>query len=182
MSLLPALVAILSGTLLTYLYDEDAPLHARLCAGACVGLAALGLIGFIIASFIGLTPLSLTLSTLVMAAPLALLSQSAWRVRVRFDLAAGLRWLRRALTRPTRQTTWPLALFAFAAVLFWFIFDRAFFTQAGQLFTGVENHLGDLPFHLGIITGFARGANFPPQHPEFAGARLTYPFIVDFIA
>jgi len=182
MSLLPALVAILSGTLLTYLYDEDAPLHARLCAGACVGLAALGLIGFIIASFIGLTPLSLTLSTLVTAAPLALLRQSAWRTRVRFDLAAGLRWLRRALTRPTRQTTWPFVLFTFAAVLFWFIFDRAFFTQAGQLFTGVENNLGDLPFHLGIITGFARGANFPPQHPEFAGARLTYPFIVDFIA
>src|SRR5205085_6684448 len=182
MSWLPALGAILSGTLLTYLYDEDAPLHVRLCAGACVGLTALGLIGFIIASFVGLTPFSLTLSTLVTAAPFALLTQSVWRARVRFDLANALRWLRRALTRPTRQTTWPLVLFTFAAVLFWFIFDRAFFNENGQLFTGVENNLGDLPFHLGIITGFARGANFPPQHPEFAGARLTYPFIVDFIA
>ena len=182
MSWLPALVASLSGTLFTYLYDEDAPLHARLCAGACVGLAAFGLIGFISASFMNLTPFNIAFSTLVTAAPLALLTQNAWRARVRFDLGNALRWLRRALTRPTKQTTWPLVLFIFAAVLFWFIFDRAFFTENGQLFTGVDNNLGDLPFHLGIITGFARGANFPPQHPEFAGARLTYPFIVDFIA
>jgi len=182
MPLLLALVAILSGTLLTYLYDEDARWPARLCAGACVGLTALGLIGFIIASFIGLTPLSLALSTLITAAPLALLTHSAWRERVRFDVRASLRWLRRALTRPTGQTTWPLVLFIIAAVLFWFVFDRAFFMQNDQLFTGVENNLGDLPFHLGIITGFAHGDNFPPQHPEFAGARLTYPFIVDFIA
>src|ERR1041384_6585873 len=116
MSWLPALVAVLSGTLLTYLYDEDAPWHARLCAGTCVGLAALGLIGFIIASFISLTPASLALATLITALPLALLSQSAWRARVRFDLDASLRWLRRALTRPTKATTWPLVL-SFPALL-----------------------------------------------------------------
>ncbi len=178
MALLLALVAIAGGALLTYLYDEDAPCYARLCAGACIGLAALGLIGFVIASLIGLTPLSLALAALITAAPLALLAHSAWRARVLFDVRAA----QRAWLRPTRGAVVRCALFGVAAVLFWFVFDRAFFAQAGELLTGVENNLGDLPFHLGIITGFVQGQNFPPQHPEFAGARLTYPFIVDFIA
>ena len=26
------------------------------------------------------------------------------------------------------------------------------------------------------------GANFPPEHPELAGVRLTYPFAVDLVA
>jgi hypothetical protein len=47
--------------------------------------------------------------------------------------------------------------------------------------TGVDHNLGDLPFHLGITMGFVRGQNFPPQHPELAGVRLTYPFLVDFV-
>lgn len=178
MALLLALGAIAGGALLTYLYDETAPLHARLCAGACVGLAALGLVGFVIASFIGLTPLSLALAALITAMPLALLAQPAWRARVLFDVRAA----QRAWARPNGGMIWRGALYGATAVLFWFVLDRAFFAQAGELFTGVENNLGDLPFHLGIITGFAQGQNFPPQHPEFAGARLTYPFIVDFVA
>jgi hypothetical protein len=32
-----------------------------------------------------------------------------------------------------------------------------------------------------VINGFVHGQNFPPQHPEFAGASLTYPFVVDFV-
>ncbi len=50
------------------------------------------------------------------------------------------------------------------------------------VFTGVDNNIGDLPFHISIITGFAHGENFPPQHTEFAGVRPTYPFIIDIVA
>ena len=182
MAFLLALPAVLSGALLTYLCDEDAPWHARVAAGVCVGLALLGLVCFIISSFIGLTPTSLALAALITAAPLALLSQSAWRARVLYDVRACGRELRHAVARPTWAATLPLVLFLATAVLFWLVFDRAFFAQNGELLTGVENNLGDLPFHLAIITGFAQGANFPPQHPEYAGARLTYPFMVDFVA
>ena len=40
----------------------------------------------------------------------------------------------------------------------------------------------DLSFHAALAASFAHGENFPPQHPEFAGVRLTYPFVVDFVA
>jgi hypothetical protein len=43
------LMATAGGALATYLYDEDATPAARLCAGACTGLAALGLAGFVLA-------------------------------------------------------------------------------------------------------------------------------------
>jgi hypothetical protein len=172
MSLMLALLAIASGALVTYLYDPDAGFFARLAAGACTGFAALGLVGFVFASFLGLTPASLILSAVVIAAPLALLLKSDWRRRVRFDVTV----------RPQLVTAGTVILFVVSAFVFWQVFGRAMYVRNGEIFTGVDNNLGDLPFHLSIITGFAYGDNFPPVHPEYAGARLTYPFSVDFVA
>ena len=63
------------------------------------------------------------------------------------------------------------------------VFDRAIVTTPeGAIATGVDHNLGDLPFHLAIVSGFVRGQNFPPEHPELAGVRLTYPFGVDLAA
>jgi hypothetical protein len=182
MSFILALLAIASGALVTYFYDRQTHFFARLCAGACVGFTALGLIGFILASFLGLTPVSLVVSAVIVAAPLILLGKSDWRKRVRYDIAEAWRDARGAVTRPQTATTGVLILFAVAALLFWHVFLRAMFVRGGEIFTGVDNNLGDLPFHLGIITSFVYGQNFPPAHPEYAGARLTYPFLVDFVA
>lgn len=178
-----ALLAIASGTLVTYLYDRDAHFLARLAAGACTGFAALGLVGFVFASFLGLTPASLILSAVVIAAPLALLLKSDWRKRVSFD--AGSMFVKpRTATGDEFIISLISAcvLFLVSAFIFWQVFGRAMYVRGGEIFTGVDNNLGDLPFHLSIITGFAYGENFPPVHPEYAGARLTYPFSVDFVA
>lgn len=42
------------------------------------------------------------------------------------------------------------------------------------------NNYGDLAWHLGIISSFAVGMNFPPEYQIFPGERLSYPFLVDF--
>ena len=176
------LVAVASGALLTYFYDDEARLYARLCAGVCVGFALLGLIGYILAAVLGLTTASVALAGLIVAAPLALLTQKQWRARVGEDFAGASRFLGDVLTRPKSRAVASSLLFAGGAVVLWLVFGRAMFVRGGEIFTGVDNNLGDLPFHLGIITSFTDGQNFPPQHPEYAGARLTYPFIVDFVA
>jgi hypothetical protein len=50
------------------------------------------------------------------------------------------------------------------------------------IYTGVVNNLGDLPFHLSVITSFAYGNNFLPEDPTYAGVRFTYPFLTDFVS
>src|SRR3712207_2767739 len=77
--------AAAGATLATYFYDEDAHFLSRLAAGVATGLAALGLLGFLFASLLGFNAASISLATLVTAAPLALLARADWRARVRFD-------------------------------------------------------------------------------------------------
>jgi len=41
------------------------------------------------------------------------------------------------------------------------------------------NNFGDLTFHIGMITSFVWGDNFPPQYHIFAGETLSYPFLIN---
>ncbi|HEV2862606.1 MAG TPA: hypothetical protein VGX48_16450 [Pyrinomonadaceae bacterium] len=179
MAFLLALAAIAGATLLTYLYDEDALFWSRLCAGVCVGLSVLGLLGFVAASLLGMTPAALALAGALSASPVLLLARGRMRRRVVADAAEGWEAVRRASTR--KGGTGVLVFYVLTALLFYFVFARAMFEDPSGVYTGVDTNIGDLPFHVAIISGFVRGENFPPQHPEFAGARLTYPFIVDFV-
>ncbi|MFN2597452.1 MAG: hypothetical protein ABR563_09745 [Pyrinomonadaceae bacterium] len=176
------LAAVCGGTLATYFYDPRAHLAARLAAGTATGLALLGTVGFVVSSFAGLDAVSLAVSALVVASPLALLARADLRARLRFDARTLSRDLRAALTRPSLRATAPLVVLLCSLAVFWIVYDRAMFVRDGAIYTGVDNNLGDLPFHVAIIESFVRGENFPPTHPEYAGARLTYPFVVDFVA
>ena len=176
------LIAMAGGAVVTYLFDEEASVPARLCMGACIGLAALGLVGFILASLFGFTPYILISTAVVIASPLLILARPERRAEVRADVHEAVRGVRRALLHPTRQTTTYIVFYAFVALLLWLVFDRAMVEQTDGIYTGVQNNYGDLPFHLSIITSFTDGANFPPEDPTFAGARFTYPFLADFVA
>lgn len=177
-----ALIAIAGGALLTYLYDEDAPLAARLAAGACIGFAALGLLGFILASFFGLNAFTLLAAAAVLATSLLILAKPPGRELFSADIRAAVRGVRRAILHPALRTNVYIAFYALVSILLWLVFDRAMFDSPDGIYTGVQNNNGDLPFHLSVITGFSDGANFPPEDPTWAGARFTYPFIADFVA
>ncbi len=183
LALLLAFFAITSGALLTYLFDSQAKLESRLCAGACIGFALLGLVGFSFASLAGsLTPLTILLTVGVLATPSLLLRRKDMRGQVQFDLNdAGVR-LRRAASLRDRRTTVNVILSLGILLLLWLVFKQACFERGGDIYTGIDNNLGDLPFHMGTISGFLRGENYPPEHTEYAGARLTYPFLIDFVA
>jgi hypothetical protein len=177
-----ALITIAGGALVTYLFDEDAPLVARLCMGACIGFAALGLLSFVLASLLGFGYLVLLLSAVLLASPLLILMKPLRREQLRADVHEMVRNVRRAILHPSRRTNIYIIFYALVAVLLWLVFERAMFELPGGIYTGVQNNYGDLPFHLSVITRFTEGANFPPEDPTFAGARFTYPFIADFVA
>jgi hypothetical protein len=182
-SLALVLLVTASGTLASYFYDEGAPFAARLCAGACVGIAALGLLGFVFASFLGLTPLTIFLAVLVIVVlPLLFLRSPDRRAFVQQDLKNTWRAIRRALSDPTRTPIGYTIFYLVVAAILWRAFQRAMIETPDGIYTGLLNNFGDLPFHLSVITSFAFGNNFPPQDPTYAGVRFTYPFLTDFVS
>jgi hypothetical protein len=175
------LAACAGGTLATYLFDDESPLPARVLAGVPLGLTLLGLAGFVMASGMGLNGTSIALAALVALVPgvVALRREGA---RLRSDVLVARDVLAGRLRHPDRWTVGLTLLAAASAALVWRVYERAMVERAdGSIFTGLDHNIGDLPFHLAVIHGFVYGANFPPEHPELSGARLTYPFLVDFL-
>ena len=119
-SLLLALLVTLSGTVVTYLYDENATLGARLCAGACLGLASLGLVGFIVASFIGLNGAAILISTAICCSPIAIITDSRYQNRIKQDLNAASR----TLSHPDAESIAYFVFYLVIAIIFWKVFDR----------------------------------------------------------
>ena len=181
-SLALLLVVTASGTLATYAYDDAGNFPARLCMGACTGIAALGWIGFILASFLGLTPLAILLTVVVLAAPLLFLKNEHRRVVVMQDLINAWRGLRECLLHPTRIPFAYTIFYTVVAAILWRAFQRGMIDLPDGIYTGLLNNFGDLPFHLSVITSFAYGNNFPPEDPTYAGVRFTYPFLTDFVS
>lgn len=177
LALLLAFAAITGGTLLTYFYQPRATLAYRLAAGTCTGFALLGIVGFLIASLIGMKIVAVLLCVIltiicgVVLMPFTVLHREGLRRRARSEWQAVQQGF-------TFATLGSVAL----GVCLLVIFSFAMYERGGEIFTGFDNNIGDLPFHISIINGFAKGENFPPEHTEFAGVRLTYPFLVDFIA
>ncbi|MDQ2938341.1 MAG: hypothetical protein M3R67_12670, partial [Acidobacteriota bacterium] len=181
-SLALVLLATAGGTLATYLYDAAAPFGARLCSGACIGIATLGLVGFIFAAFFGLTPLTILLTLGVLVLPAFSLRQTNRRNDVQRDLRATYRAVRQGLFHPRRLPLGYIVFYLIVAVILWHAFQRAMIDLPEGIYTGVRNNLGDLPFHLSVITSFAYGNNFLPEDPTYAGVRFTYPFLTDFVS
>src|SRR5262249_9024806 len=173
-------IAVVSGTLLTFLYDRTAPFPARLCMGACTGMALLAGIGFLLALRLGLRPLSITLAAVVLLLPFLLLIWGSFGEFVSYRVT--LAWQRLSIAfPPTRATIAYVTFYCLMAILLGLVFGRAAYETAGGIFTGVRNNLGDLPLHLQVISSFVQGQNIPPQDPTFAGVRFAYPFMVDFL-
>ena len=180
-SLILALLVTSSGTVATYLYDEDASFGARLCAGAALGLAALGLVGFIVASLIGLRGAAVLFTMAICCSPLALVLDANISRRLKQDLE-GVSSFTRQLTRAEPAALGYFLFYAVAAIVLLKVFSRAVIEDNTGLSTGLLNNFGDLPFHLSVITSFVFGNNFPPEDPTYAGVRFTYPFISDFVS
>src|SRR5450759_2064603 len=139
-SLALSLFAIASGALLTYTYDEDAPLASRLCTGACIGFALLGLIGFVLALLIGLTAATLAGTALLLATPALLLWNSQTRAQIDADIKNTIKAISRATAGPDRWAFIYFLFYAAVAIVMWLVFSRAIFEKPDGIYTGVLNN------------------------------------------
>src|SRR6185503_5283834 len=147
-----AFLVTLGGAVATYLYDDKASFGARLCSGACLGLGALGLVGFVVASFIGLTDHAVVISLLVTTAPLLMLLPPSWRKQVHDDVALQTNSLRRFFNSPVSVLY--VGFYLAMLIVFLKVFSRAMMVDSTGMSTGDYNNFGDLPFHISVITGF----------------------------
>jgi hypothetical protein len=182
LAVLLTLAFTLGGACLSYYYDKDAPLIFRLCSGAVVGMAVFAVVAFWLAILVGFGAVSIGLAALISAAPLITLHHAVIRERVLADVRSAGAAMGQFIHKPRAGQIGTLSVVAFLLVIFWVFFGRAMIVKPEGLFTGVTNNLGDLPFHLSVITGFTEGNNFPPQDPSYAGARFAYPLLADFVA
>jgi hypothetical protein len=168
MFLLLLLAAVAAGAAVASLVEPDEPLAVRVLIGAPIGITLQALAAFVFASWLGLTP-AVALAGAALAAGVPFL---LWR-RAR----AGARSPGQGSGRLPASLAVYLAVFA---AFVWAFFSRAAYMSGGHLMTGEYNNYGDLGFHVGVIEGFVKGQRFPPEHPEMAGVRLSYPFLADF--
>jgi hypothetical protein len=175
-------LATLSGALLTYLFDRSAPLPARLAMGVCLGLALLAGAGYLFALAFGLGTTCIALSLATLLLPGLLLVNPGRRKLIAESVEPGLESAWAALRQPSRVTISYIVFYAALTILLGMMFGRAVYENSLGIFTGVTNNLGDLPFHLQVISSFTQGENFPTQDPTYAGVRFVYSFLVDFEA
>ena len=171
------------GLATTYLFDEEMPLGVRLAAGAAVGMAVFGFAGALLAFAFGVTSLTAITAALISAAPLVVFRNRTYRDLLSTE-ASRFQWDIYSLITFTRPAAFVAAVaYAGLAVLLFQFFRRAMLDmKGGGIGTGAVNNLGDLPFHMLVVNGFAIGQNFPPDNPIFSGTTMSYPFITDFIA
>src|SRR5882724_12241897 len=132
------IIAIIGGTLLTFLFDRTAPRAARLCMGASIGLALMAPVGFLLALVLGLGATTIILSSVILLAPLLLLVNPKRRALILY------------LLRPSRSATREssaggigyLAFYFGIAILLGMVFGRAVFERPDGIYTGVTNNLG----------------------------------------
>jgi len=168
-------IAVAGGTLLTFLYQRHSSIALRLCMGASTGMALLASFGFLLGSFLGLTVTSIGLAAGLMLFPVPVLLKTRYREQLRDEGASAWRWIR------NRKTLWFIALYAGIAVVLGLVFARNMMERPDGIYTGIQNNLGDLPFHLQVVSSFVYGNNIPVEDPTYAGVRFTYPVLADFL-
>jgi hypothetical protein len=175
-------LSIAGGVLATYAYDADAYPVTRLFSGTLTGLLAFAVVGLGLGLLEGLDLATVFVAALLVALPLIGLARSSVRSRVLVDVAAVRAAVVRVARHPTPRLVGVVAGLCAVGIALWAVFDHVLIETAGGISTGYVNNLGDLPFHLSLITSFAYGANLPPQDPTYAGTALTYPFLADYLS
>lgn len=86
---------------------------------------------------------------------------------------------RLATLRGSGVDRWAVLVVGLLGVRFATLWADALILRSDGLWAGHEYIWSDWPTHLGIVSSFAFGDNFPPEHTLFAGLPLAYHYLSD---
>ena len=166
---------IFVGILITYIFRLKLFLEARIAVGALIGIIIFGVSMFVISYFLGLNILGLMIFVIIInfLSIKYLVKNNIWKIQAE--------WL--DLRGRFHKLSWKLFflfLGVFTSIFGYLAFQLLTFNN-GRYFVQPLHAYGDISLHLGIISSFAFGNNFPPQNPILAGTKISYPFLIDFI-
>jgi hypothetical protein len=143
----------------------------RLAYGSIIGITAGTLALVPLASFTGLTPLT------VWATAVATLAVAVWlgRAEVRRYLATHPT-IGSVVARLDPAASLVIGVLTVRWLLLW---RDALQLRDGGLWAGHEYVWSDWPTHLALVTRFAAPDGFPPQHIHYAGLPLSYHYLSD---
>lgn len=145
-----------------------------------IGFTLLGFVGLLLAENFSFTKSTIIVSGFASLLPVLLLFKRRERQAFSQEIQnSSAHWMA-AFTDRYCFARWIFFIVILLAVCA--VFERALIVTSDGVVTGIDHNIGDLPLHIGVVESFVKGHNFPPEHVEFAGARLTYPFMADFVA
>ena len=156
-----------------------APLGMIVATLPVIPLASLLGLGAGLVVAIGLA--SALFATLLLAGPARLAGPAGPRRRARL-LAWRPDRVTLAVGRPDRLTLLIGVVIGLFAVRWAVLWVSALTFDSNGLTAGHVNIWGDWPVHLGVVSSFAFGGNFPPEHPRFLGWPFAYHYLSDLTA
>lgn len=175
------IISIVTGFLLTYLLASRYSIFERVAYGVAVGFGLHTWLVYLFSLIWKLQFKCIYLSTSVLILFCSLFLWIKW-TSLKDKILHEVREIKNDFLPDKTSCIVHLAVFSFFATIFWRLFSRTILFKEDGLYVGLANNYGDLPLHMAYITSFVWGNNIPPQDPSFAGEKLVYPFLSDFLS
>ncbi|TVM00309.1 MAG: hypothetical protein CV087_14350 [Candidatus Brocadia sp. WS118] len=175
------IISIVTGFLLTYLLSSRYSIFERVAYGVTLGFGLHTWLVYLFSLLWRLQFKCIYLSTSVLILFCSLFLWIKW-ISLKDKILHEAREIKNNFLADKASCAVHLAVFSFFTTIFWRLFSRTILFKEDGLYVGLTNNYGDLPLHMAYITSFVWGNNIPPQDPSFAGEKLVYPFLSDFLS
>ncbi len=175
------IISIITGFLLTYLLSARYSIFERVAYGTVIGLGLHTWIVYLFSLLWGLQLKSLYISAILLIVLCSVILIIKW-TSFKEKIISEIQDIKNDFLLNKVSYYVHIAVFSFFTTIFWRLFYRTIIWKKDGMYIGLPNNYGDLPLHLAYITSFVWGNNIPPQDPSFAGEKLVYPFLSDFLS
>lgn len=175
------IISIITGFLLTYFLSARYSIFERVAYGTVIGLGLHTWIVYLFSLLWGLQLKNIFISATLLTVLCSVILIIKW-TSFKEKIISEIQDIKNDFLLNKISYYVHIAVFSFFTTIFWCLFYRTIIWKKDGMYVGLTNNYGDLPLHLAYITSFVWGNNIPPQDPSFAGEKLVYPFLSDFLS